>query len=225
LFLWGTSLVSRSSEFVPDRPAPYRLALTFDDGPHLYYTERLLAILREHGSAATFFVVGRKAEQYPGLVLAMGRDGHDVANHTFNHPNLTTLSARSIREELDRTQALLRKVSPASRPYFRPPGGRYNGKVARVAAENGYRMVLWNVFPQDHKRPSAQEIYDRVMAGAVDNGVVLLHSGIDSTLEALPRLIRDLKARGFQLVTVSQLLEQTPAQDQVAAWSPGAPAS
>jgi peptidoglycan/xylan/chitin deacetylase (PgdA/CDA1 family) len=219
VLLGSVSLFSRGGVYAAAEPRrPYRIALTFDDGPHPDYTERLLKVLREERAAATFFVVGKQAEKYPYLLQAIHRCGHEIANHTYHHPNLTQLPLAEAKLELDDTRRLIDKLIGRETRFFRPPGGRYNPDVLAMAAENGYHMVLWNVFPQDHRRPPPQEIYDRVMADAKDGGVVLLHSGVDSTIEVLPRLIEDLRAKGFRFLTISEMLEEDVDPQVVSTW-------
>jgi peptidoglycan-N-acetylglucosamine deacetylase len=209
MLLGSAALFSRDSEYFPTRPRyPYRLALTFDDGPHPAFTDRLLEVLKRERVAATFFVVGRQAQRYPTLLRSVARQGHELANHTFNHPNLLRLPPDEVRRELDDTRRLIREFTRQDTLFFRPPGGRYDAATLAAAGRGGYRMVLWNVFPRDHSRPTEQQIYDRVMASARDGGVVLFHSGVETTLAVLPRLIKDLRARGFHFLTISEMLEE-----------------
>lgn len=228
--LFGSaSLFSRDSDLFPTAPRfPLRLALTFDDGPHPAFTDRLLRVLRQERVAATFFVVGKQAELYPRLLQDMSRQGHELANHTQHHLNLTTLTPDRVKQELDDTRALIEWASGKPNRFFRPPGGRYNEATLDAASGAGYRMVMWTVFPRDHGGPTSQEIHARVMADARDGGVVLMHSGVEATLEALPRIIHDLRAKGFHFLTISELLEERIDPRVLSAWylprKPAAPA-
>ncbi|OGR83948.1 MAG: hypothetical protein A2636_04225 [Elusimicrobia bacterium RIFCSPHIGHO2_01_FULL_64_10] len=197
---------------------PKRIALTFDDGPHPVYTERLLRILRNYRVPATFFVVGKQAELHPGLLKKISREGHLIANHTFHHPDLRRLSDSEIVRELDSTRDTVRSLTGRTAVYFRPPGGRTNDRVERVAEAAGYRMTLWTVLPRDHARPPAKTIRDRVLRSARENGIVLLHSGVENTLRALPGVILALRKNGFEFVPVSDL-----APDRVSPEDPGRP--
>lgn len=219
VLLGSAALFSRDSEYFPTRPRyPYRLALTFDDGPHPAFTDRLLQVLKEERVAATFFIVGSQAQRYPVLLRSVVRQGHELANHTFHHPNLLTLAPEDVLRELGDTRRLIREFTNKDTLFFRPPGGRYDARTLDAAGREGYRMVLWTVFPRDHSRPSEQEIYDRVMASARDGGVVLLHSGVEPTLAVLPRLIRDLRARGFHFLTVSEMLQERIDPRVLSSW-------
>lgn len=197
---------------------PFRIALTFDDGPHAPATEALLDVLRRRRAAATFFVVGKQVERYPALVKAMVRRGHEVANHTFNHPDLRSLDADRVLEELDLAREAVEQAAGVSPFLFRPPGGRYNAGTIEAARRGGYRMALWTVFPRDHEGPPVEELRRRVLADARDGGVVLLHSGMDSTLRALPGIIEDLRARGFRFLTLSRMLEEDPDPSVRSSW-------
>ncbi len=181
------------------------LCLTFDDGPHPGQTERLLSILKEAHVRATFFVVGKQAELYPYLLKKIAQDGHELANHTYSHRNMKTLSDQEISEELEKTETLVSAATGKKMKYFRPPGGQYNSQVVAAAKARGYEMVLWSIFPQDHTNPPSALIRSRILGGAHKDGIVLLHSGVENTLETLPELIRTLKRRGYVFETVAQL--------------------
>jgi peptidoglycan-N-acetylglucosamine deacetylase len=157
-------------------------------------------------------------ERYPDLLRAISWAGNEVANHSYSHPNLSNLSAEEAKRELNQTKALINRVIQKPNLYFRPPGGQYNSRILSMAAQEGYRMILWNVFPKDHARPSPEKIYDRIMASAADGGVVLLHSGVEETLQVLPRVIKDLRAKGFQFLTVSEMLEENINPSVVSSW-------
>lgn len=198
---------SRLKPLFPSEPAlsPKLAALTFDDGPHPQYTDRLLAILKEEKVPATFFVVGKQVERHPELVQHIFEQGHELANHTYSHPDLRRLSPQAVEEELEKTDDLVASITDQHMRFFRPPGGDYNRQVEAAAGDLGYSMALWSVLPGDYLRPSPRVILERVLKGTRDNGVILLHSGVENTLTALPEIIRDLKAQGYQFVTLSQM--------------------
>lgn len=187
---------------------PYRIALTFDDGPHPRFTDRLISILETHGAKASFFIVGRQAVQYPYLLQHLSLAGHEIESHTFTHRNLSRLDDGDIRKELTMTARLIEEVTGKRSIFFRPPGGQYNPRAVSVARETGKHMVLWTVFPRDHEEKDPSAIVHRVLLQATDGGVVLLHSGSEPTLSALPHIIRALKGRGYRFVTVSELFEE-----------------
>lgn len=225
LLFGHVALFSRAGEALSaaEHP-PRRVALTFDDGPHPGATERILQILKEKRVPATFFVVGKQVERYPGLLRSLDRAGHEIANHTYDHPNLTTISALDVKFQLDDTRRLIEKIIDKKCAYFRPPGGQLNASVAAQAARGGHRLILWDVFPQDHLSPAPNALHARVMAAAHDGAVVLLHSGIESTMQALPGLIDDLRGQGYTFLTISDMLNENLDPAVTTAWAP-APAT
>jgi peptidoglycan/xylan/chitin deacetylase (PgdA/CDA1 family) len=192
------------------------VAFTFDDGPHPVYTEKLLKILKKFKVHATFFVVGKQAERYPDLIRKIAEDGHELANHTYSHRNMTTLSEKEIEAELGLTNRIVESVTGTRMHVFRPPGGQVNRSVQKCAEALGYTMALWTVLPMDHLRPSASLIQERVMRGLNNHGIVLLHSGVGHTIDALPALIRSVQKEGYNFVTVSELVADRGRRDSLA---------
>lgn len=182
------------------------IAFTFDDGPHPVMTERLLAVLRQEHVPATFFVVGKMAARYPQLVRAIAREGHEIANHTYNHLNLASLSNEAVMNELGQTREVIRRLTGQDSVLFRPPGGGYSRKMVRWTARAGYRMVLWSVLTDDVDGASFHKMRARILRGADDGGIVLMHSGVETTIQALPEIIALLRDRGYHFVNVSTLL-------------------
>jgi len=233
MLMGSVALFSRDSDFFPTQPRPkYKIALTFDDGPHPAFTDRLLRALEQERAAATFFVVGKQVDLYPNLIRDIHRNGHEIASHTYNHLNFDQMNPTLLSEELDRTQTSIRTASGVDVRYFRPPGGRFDKDSIREIGRKGYRMVLWTVLPQDHRALPADLIYQRVMDGAQDGGVILLHSGMENTLAMLPRLIHDLRKKGFEFYTISEMLDSSgsavwllPRHSDMAAATASQPAS
>jgi peptidoglycan/xylan/chitin deacetylase (PgdA/CDA1 family) len=181
-----------------------RIALTFDDGPHAL-TPRYLEILARAGARATFFVVGRACVEHPGAVDEIVRAGHEVASHGFTHTEFPRLAPSELRDELERTAALLPR--PARRPMVRPPRGVVTPRSLLACVREGYTSAMWSLDTLDWEAPSADELVRRVPAARVGAGeIILLHEGRPVTLEALPRLISNLQAAGFELVTVGELV-------------------
>ncbi|MDO8735269.1 MAG: polysaccharide deacetylase family protein [Elusimicrobiota bacterium] len=183
------------------------ISLTFHDGPNPKSTPQLLKILDEANVKATFFVVGKMAEKYPELVKEIHKRGHQIASHTYNHKNLTTLSITEVISELSRTRLLIKDITGVDTYLFTPPGGHYNSQIIKEANSCGYKMALWSVFPEDHRNPSPV-IYEKVVSNSRDGSVVVLHNGPPDTIDALPKIIEKLKARDFKFTTLSELLTQ-----------------
>ncbi|MGI4789310.1 MAG: polysaccharide deacetylase family protein [Janthinobacterium lividum] len=188
-------------------PGSRRIALTFDDGPHPNYTLKLLQILGQNKIHATFFVVGEKAEEYPDLVRAEVAAGDEIGNHTYDHVSLIKIPAGYVATEIRTCGDVIRSITGKTPTLFRPPGGEYNEDVVHQAQALGYRMILYSDDPGDYAQPGTGLIETRTLDTIGDGGIILLHDGSQQTLTVLPTLISRLKARGFQFVTVSQMLD------------------
>ena len=207
---------------------PHKIALTFDDGPDPRWTPAILDILKAKGVRATFFIIGENAGAAPDLVRREIAEQHDVGNHTFTHPNLSIVPDQLVKLELDTTRKLFESITGRSMRLFRPP---YLGDAdptsldqiqpVRVAQNMGFVTVGLRIDPDDWMQPGVQNIIDRTMEQVqstdedVRGNVVLLHdSGGDrsQTIAALPTLIDQLRAKGYELVPVSELAGLTTDQ-------------
>jgi cellulose synthase/poly-beta-1,6-N-acetylglucosamine synthase-like glycosyltransferase/peptidoglycan/xylan/chitin deacetylase (PgdA/CDA1 family)/spore germination protein YaaH len=223
-FIKSEDFVSTPSSYVIERGGdhPGLIALTFDDGPDPKWTPAILDILKQENVPGTFFIIGKNGQAYPDLMRRIVNEGHEIGNHTFTHPNLGEVPGSLTELELNATQRLIESETGRSTVLFRPP---YFGDAeadkpqevepALLAQQLGYLMVGVRIDPDDWKLPvTADEIIDRTIQRAMDNNsetrgqVVLLHdSGGDrsATIAALPRLIHELRSRGFRFVPVSEL--------------------
>jgi peptidoglycan/xylan/chitin deacetylase (PgdA/CDA1 family) len=180
------------------QPAAGIVRLTFDDGPVRANTPRILDVLSNYRVKATFFVIGQRARRYPSLVKREFREGHSVQNHTYTHPELTTLSPVETRQELRATNQAIKAVGVPRPHRFRPPHGHTNARVRSVGASLGLIQTLWSVDPHDWADPPASEICSRVVTNVRAGSIVLLHDGSGSnTVEALPCIIKRLRAQGY----------------------------
>jgi peptidoglycan/xylan/chitin deacetylase (PgdA/CDA1 family) len=172
--------------------------LTFDDGPVRANTPRVLNVLSNYRVKATFFVIGRQARLYPRLVKREYREGHSVQNHTYTHPDLTTLGPVETRRELRATNRVI-EAAGVPRPHrFRPPKGVTNARVRSVGASLGLIQTLWSVDPHDWADPPASVICRRVVSNVSPGSIVLLHDGSGTnTVKALPCIIKRLRAQGY----------------------------
>ena len=176
--------------------------LTFDDGPHPTYTPQVLDILARRGARATFFVLGSLAEARPELMARIVAEGHTVANHAWNHENLAGLPRSSFDDTIGRTQAVL---ADRATPCLRPPYGSIDAFTREWAASAGLDLVLWTVDTNDWRRPGAQVIADRIVRGATDEAIVLMHDGGGNrtqTVEGLELALDRLSGRGLRFEPV-----------------------
>ncbi|WP_170321959.1 polysaccharide deacetylase family protein [Acrocarpospora pleiomorpha] len=178
------------------------VALTFDDGPGPN-TARVLEALGDN--RATFFTVGSNAAVRPELLARMRERGHEVANHTWTHRDLTTLPENRVYDQLSRTQSFIKGITGNRPTLVRAPYGAIDPKVTDVARELGLAVVQWNVDPKDWRVEDPGAIAARTLAGVRRNSIVLLHDTNPATADAIPAIVAGLAARGFTLVTVPEL--------------------
>lgn len=184
-----------------------KVALTFDDGP-VEDSERLISFLVDHDAAATFFLRGDRCLERPDLVRLMDASPRlEVATHSHTHPNLHDLAPAEIRRELEQSNDAVRAATDKVPPHFRPPMGHRNETVDTVARDLGQSVVLWSLNSMDFKDGSA--IAHRVLTSVEDGDIVLLHDTHPETVDATIQLVPALRERGFELVTVSELLGST----------------
>jgi len=220
LLIVVVAIISRKSEMelpsLPFSPGGFKeIALTFDDGPAPGATPKILEVLKKEGVKATFFVVGKMAEKYPLLLKQICEEGHDVGNHTYSHPDLTKLSKEDILKELEKTRLLIKKITGEDTYLFRPPGGKYDNKVIVTTTLAGYKVILWTDYPGDYGCPSSKLIYQKVVSKAEEEGIILLHNGLNTTLEVLPKIISELKKRKYRFVTISELMKEIREKESV----------
>lgn len=193
-------------KFMHGDTAKKQIAITFDDGPHPQYTPKLLAILKQYNVKATFFLVGELAAQHPYLVKAEIAAGHEVGNHTFHHVNLTKIPPSYIATEIQACGDVIKKITGKRPELFRPPGGDYNDNVARVAEAENYTMILWTDDPGDYAKPGSNVIMSRTLDKLTNGGIILIHDGIQQTIDILPELIKYLKSHGYEIVTIDDMM-------------------
>jgi peptidoglycan/xylan/chitin deacetylase (PgdA/CDA1 family) len=192
------------------------VALTFDDGPHPQHTPLLLDILAARRQRATFYVIGRLVERFPDIVRRMVAEGHEVANHTWSHPTLSSLGDAGVLREIDRTQEVIWRVTGHVPTTMRPPYGAFTARQSRMLAEaRNLPTIIWSVDPQDWRRPGPQVVADRMVRGAQPGAIILAHDIHAPTIRAVPPAIDGLIARGLTSVTLSELLGW-------GRWGPGA---
>lgn len=178
------------------------VALTLDDGPHPTNTPEVLALLRNFGILATFFIVGECAHDHPALVREAAAEGHCLANHTYTHPDdLRRLSDVQVHDELARTSDLLHTITGQLPSWFRSPGGDWSHGMLESGAELGMRPMGWSVDPRDWSRPGTSLITERVLKAVRPGSIVLNHDGggdRSQTIAALKTYLPILIADGYR---------------------------
>jgi len=179
------------------------VALTFDDGPHKTYTNQKLDILKQKNVPATFFMVGNLVGAYPDVVQRIKNEGHELGNHTWDHAQLTRLSAADIQSEISKTQDAVKQACGTAPNVMRPPYGAVNDTVKQNV---GLPIIMWSVDPDDWKDRDKNTVIQRVVSNTKSGDIVLMHDIYESTADAVPEIIDQLSAKGFCFVTVSELL-------------------
>ena len=179
------------------------IALTFDDGPG-EYTEELINCLVENNAKATFFMLGQNVEAYPEIAKKLLDAGMELGNHSYSHPDLVTIGAEAAAQQVSNTDAALKAATGFEATVMRPPGGSFNDSVK--AAIN-HPLIIWSIDTRDWATKSEDQTYQVVMDNAQDGSVVLMHDIHEWSVKAAIRMIPDLIAKGFKLVTVSELAE------------------
>ena len=215
--MWPTMhLYGRS--FVGLPPGSRQLALTYDDGPNDPHTLKLIDILARHDVRATFFVLGRFVEQKPHIVRALAEAGHAIGNHSWNHPRLIFASTAETRRQIDRTQAAVFEACGVTPTLFRPPyGGRRPGTLT-TARQLGLEPVMWNVTCYDWKATTSERVFAHAQRQIRGGDVILLHDGDQRamgadrshSIAATDRLITHYKTKGYQFVTVPEMMAASP---------------
>lgn len=179
------------------------VALTFDDGPHPVYTQRLLDGLAERKVHATFFVVGQNIPGNEELIARMDREGHLIGNHTYDHVKICDMSGEKACEEVSKTSELVYEITGKNTEFVRPPFGAWNKKM-----ECSFVMipVLWDVDPLDWTTKNAPQVVRRVIKDVKDGDIVLLHDFYASSVEAALEIVDKLQAEGYEFVTVDRLI-------------------
>jgi len=207
--------------------AKKKIAISFDDGPDPQWTPKILDILKEKKAPGVFFIIGDQANKRPDILKREFTEGHEIGNHTFTHPKFDEISHTQIRWELNLTQRLIESTLDVKTILFRPPYGidhqpEYAEEVAQLplAQEMGYLIVGQRIDPddwslRDGKPIPAKEIVDSVLRQAGNGNIILLHDGggdRTQTVAALPQIIETLREKGYQLVSVSDLIGKTRAE-------------
>ena len=188
------------------------IAITFDDGPHPEYTPKVLDVLLRYNAKATFFMLGIMAEKYPDLVNQVVEAGHEVGNHSWDHPSLLAIPAREVNKQLIQTKQLL---APFGQTLMRPPFGHQNIRTYFSARQCGYKVIGWNLVAEDWLDKDAKWIADKLIRNIKPGSIILFHDSLyqafednyrdrEATIGALEILLR--KLANYKFLTVSELL-------------------
>jgi peptidoglycan/xylan/chitin deacetylase (PgdA/CDA1 family) len=198
------------------------IAMTFDDGPDGVQTPRLLKMLRDRGIKATFFCVGQCVAQNPEIAKQITTEGHEIANHSWNHPLFTKLNEASVRDQIDRTHHVIMQTTGVTPTLLRPPYGGFTTRQRSWAnATWGYKTILWDVDSLDWKHRNPAKTQSIILAETRPGSIILCHDIHRPTVDAMPATLDALTRKGFKFVTVTALLgmhrePSTPAKGKPA---------
>ncbi len=190
-----------------------QVALTFDDAPDVTFTPKVLDILKQHKVKATFFVVGYRAVEHPEVVRRIVREGHVIGNHSYGHSLLKKLPSSKFVQEIQKSEQVLSPLAGYTPRLIRPPYGAVSDEELAWLKENGYLTVNWNVDPEDWRGHSKDVVLKRTLDTAGPGAIILMHSAtgkggsLQGTVDALPGIIEGLRSKGYDLVTLPELLE------------------
>jgi peptidoglycan-N-acetylglucosamine deacetylase len=187
------------------------VAITFDDGPNPTYTPQVIEIFSEAEGKATFFMIGEQMKNHPEVVKQVAALGHEIGNHTFTHPKLSQLSTAKCLEEIEQNEKLIEELAGRKPVVFRPPYLDYNQDTVSLLQQKGYPLIgALNLAAQDWEQPGVRHILEKSRDAVKNGSILIFHDGYgdrSQTIEAVRKLVSELKSQGYQLVTVSELLE------------------
>lgn len=195
--------------FSKNKQETKKIALTFDDGPHPRYTDKILSILEKYNIKATFFVIGVNVENYPEPLKRIYEAGHEIGNHSYSHISEKSLTGDSALEEVNKCEELIYKSIGIKPRLFRPPQGMFSEDIEKIVFEKNYSIVLWSVDTRDWAHNSVENIMKTVQSELRGGDVILMHdytSGKNTTCDALESIIPSLIEKGYEFVTVSELM-------------------
>ncbi len=204
--LWSEQAKSTMAPIYQGSEHERKIALTFNVFWGEEYIPRIIELLKEDNTPATFFIGGQWAEDYPELTGEIARVGHEVGSHGYSHPHPDRISKSQNMSEIIKAEETLEKITGSKPVLFAPPYGERGKAVLQAAEEAGYKTILWSIDTIDWQRPDPSIIVSRVIDKAHNGAIVLMHPTAP-TVRALPQLIKELKKQGYELVKVSTLLE------------------
>ncbi|MCX7780091.1 MAG: polysaccharide deacetylase family sporulation protein PdaB [Negativicutes bacterium] len=186
------------------------VALTFDHSWGNKFTPSILDTLKQNNVRVTFFIMGPWAKKFPEVAKRMVADGHEIASHGYRHENYGDMTPEWVKEDIQKSHELIKEVTGVEPHLIRPPNGHYSQKSLKATDEMGYKTIIWNVDSLDWKNPGRDVIIERVMKRVKPGAIILMHASDTpvQTADALPILLQKLKAEGYRIVTVGELLNK-----------------
>lgn len=192
-----------SDEEKKKRKATKRVALTFDDGPHPKVTRQILKSLEKYDAKATFFVIGSQIDKNKQILKEIKEKGHEIGNHTWNHPKLTKLTVKQIEKEINSTNKKIKEATGEESTVFRPPYGSTNQNINKMV---NVPVVLWTLDTLDWKYRNPKKLLPVVKNNIHNNAIILMHDIHQSTADGLESVLAYLQEEGYEFVTVSEIV-------------------
>ena len=188
-----------------------KIAITFDDGPHPRYTEKILDILNRYDIKATFFVIGVNIENYPEAFRKIYENGHEIANHSYSHASEKDACMEFAINEIEKCEQIIYNNIGIKPKLFRPPQGIFSSEIEKAASKKDYSIILWSIDTKDWAHNSPQNIMKSINDNIRGGDIILMHdyiSGKNTTCDALEIIIPNLLKKGYEFVTVSELISE-----------------
>jgi peptidoglycan/xylan/chitin deacetylase (PgdA/CDA1 family) len=178
--------------------------LTFDGAPNPPGTDRILKVLEKHGIKGTFFMEGKRLEKEANCALRVLQAGHDIGNHSYNHPDFSSIPLEACIEEVDKAERILFAKLGIKTRLLRPPAGRLTPEVEKALLNLGYTIVLWSYSVKDWEGPDAQSVAERTLEQLKDGAVVVFHDHVEWVPDTLEIIVPEIKKRGYIFKTISE---------------------
>ncbi len=185
-----------------------KVAISFDAAWGCQYTDTILDILDKYNVKTTFFLVGFWVDKYPEKVKEIYKRGHEIGNHSTNHPHMTKLNKMQITEELMKTHEKIKQITGVDSILFRPPFGDYNDLLVSTCRENGYYTIQWDVDSLDWKEMGVQPVVDRVTKNVKNGSIILFHNNAKYVMQYLPIIIEKLQSEGYEIIPISEIIHR-----------------
>ncbi len=209
--VWGGRSISTGSEikalpiYSVER-SDRKISVTFDCAWGAEDVDEVLSALKQHDCRATFFVLGTWAESNPDAIKKIAAEGHELANHSYNHTYYTSLTSEQMKADMERCDSALEALIGKKPRLFRPPAGDYNSAVVNTVNENGKACVQWDTDSLDYKDLTAAQMEERIMSRVQNGSIILFHTGTANTASALGGILSRLKGEGYEFVPACELI-------------------
>jgi peptidoglycan/xylan/chitin deacetylase (PgdA/CDA1 family) len=196
--------LARREEIRKNTPPKGYIAITYDDGPNMTITPKILEILAKNNAKATFFVLGQNAENFPKMIAQIHEAGHEIGNHGYNHARFTKLTEAQLNEQIDKTNHTIFEITTESPTWVRPPYGEYKNINHLI----NYPLLLWSIDSNDWRDIPIDTIVNNIINGLEDGSIILLHDFHEKAIEITKILLPKLNEIGYKPVTVSELFNK-----------------